>query len=136
MAFASRTRNRDMALPLDSFSDIAFLLIIFFILTTQIQKVTGFSTELPAGETTEAKQVDKTPNVGLHGSSITLNDSSMSLEQLGSELKALKLAEKTDDSARVVLLDAAKDVDYQRYFEVMAVISAAGGVIGILKEVD
>ena len=136
MAFALRARKRDMALPLDSFSDIAFLLIIFFILTTQIKKVTGFSTELPAGEKTEAKQADKTPTVGLHGSTITLNDSSMSLERLAAELKALRLGEKKDDEDRVVLLDSAKDVDYQRYFEVMAVISAAGGVTGILKEVD
>lgn len=135
MAFVARKKKKDLSLPLDSFSDIAFLLIIFFILTTQIQKVSGFRTELPAGEKNQAQTSEKTPTVGISGSRITFNEQSASMEQLVSELKALNLKAK-EPAARVVLLDASDDVDYQCYFEVMAVITASDGVIGILKEVD
>jgi len=134
MAFALKKKQRDLALPLDSFSDIAFLLIIFFILTTQIQKMTGITTELPSGEKqTEQKQAQKTPTVALHGGTIRLNESSMSLGQLAAELKGMNLGAK-EPAQRVVLLESAKDVDYQRYFEVMAAITAANGVIGIMTE--
>jgi len=133
VAFSITKRKRAVDIPLDSFSDIAFLLIIFFILTTSIQKMTGFQTELPAGEKSEVKQTEKTPTVNIGAGRLLLNEKSVSLEQLAAELQALKLGTKADDQ-RVVLLDSAPDVEYQLYFEVMAVITASGGVIGILTE--
>ncbi|MBM4148753.1 MAG: biopolymer transporter ExbD [Lentisphaerae bacterium] len=133
MAFSITKRKRAVDIPLDSFSDIAFLLIIFFILTTSIQKMTGFQTELPAGEKSEVKQTEKTPTVNIGAGRLLLNEKSVSLEQLAAELQALQLGTKADDQ-RVVLLDSAPDVEYQLYFEVMAVITASGGVIGILTE--
>jgi len=133
VAFSITKRKRAVDIPLDSFSDIAFLLIIFFILTTSIQKMTGFQTELPAGEKSEVKQTEKTPTVNIGAGRLLLNEKSVSLEQLAAELQALQLGTKADDQ-RVVLLDSAPDVEYQLYFEVMAVITASGGVIGILTE--
>jgi len=135
MAFVVKKKNKDLALPLDSFSDIAFLLIIFFILTTQIQKLTGFRTELPAGEKSQAETTEKTPTVGLTANQITFNEQAITIDQLAAELKALNLKAKPP-AGRVVLLDASDDVDYQCYFEVMSLITAADGAIGILKEVD
>lgn len=133
MAFSIPKRKREVGIPLDSFSDIAFLLIIFFILTTSIQKMTGFRTELPAGQQSQVKQTEKTPTVNISAGGVLLNEKTVSLEQLASELKALDLGSKKDEQ-RVVLLDAGPDADYQLYFEVMALITAADGVIGILTE--
>jgi biopolymer transport protein ExbD len=45
----------------------------------------------------------------------------------------MKLADRKP-SEKVVLLDAAMETDYQNYYEVMAAISAAGGVVGIMTE--
>ena len=135
MAFNIQKRKQDLSIPLDSFSDIAFLLIIFFILTTSIQKLTGIRTELPAGEETEAKQTEKTPTVNITGGRLLYNDLTVSMEELAYELKALKLGERAD-ADRVVLLDAGPRTDYQLYFEVMALITGADGVIGILVEDD
>ncbi|MDP6630993.1 MAG: biopolymer transporter ExbD [Kiritimatiellia bacterium] len=134
MAFKARKSKKDVPIPLDSFSDIAFLLIIFFILTTSIEKLVGFSTELPTGKATAQKQeTAKTPTVVLKAGGALFNDQSVTLDQLTHRLGALELGEK-EDAERVVLLDAGKDVDYQLYFEVMSLITDANGVIGILTE--
>jgi len=133
VAFSIPKRKREVGIPLDSFSDIAFLLIIFFILTTSIQKMTGFRTELPAGQQSQVKQTEKTPTVNISAGGVMLNEKTVSLEQLAAELTALELGSKKDEQ-RVVLLDSGPDADYQLYFEVMALITAADGVIGILTE--
>lgn len=130
-----RKRSSETVVSTDSLSDIAFLLIIFFILATSIQRISGFKTDLPSGKRNEQTQKsdDKTPTVGLKDGRITLNDTDVSQHELKRKLLAMRLAERSEER-RVVLLDAAPDIPYQTYFEVMATITAANGVIGILTE--
>ena len=49
-------RDRD-AVPMSAFADIAFLLIIFFILTATLNKTKGIITEIPAGEKSEKENI-------------------------------------------------------------------------------
>lgn len=130
-----RKEKPETTVSTDSLSDIAFLLIIFFILATSIQRITGFETDLPSGKRDQQTQKadDKTPTVGLKDGRITFNEADVSLNELRRKLTALRLAERSEER-RVILLDAAPDVGYQSYFEVMATITAANGVIGILTE--
>ncbi|MBM4142034.1 MAG: biopolymer transporter ExbD [Lentisphaerae bacterium] len=133
MPFSLRKRQRESRVPIDSFSDIAFLLIIFFILTTSIRRLTGFNTELPAGDKSATPTTEKTPTVGLQVDRVLFNDSPVSLEELKTQLLARKFASRPPGD-RVVLLDAGAEVVYQVYFEVMSIITAADGVVGILSE--
>jgi biopolymer transport protein ExbD len=55
------------------------------------------------------------------------------MQELRRRLAALHLHRKSEDE-KVVLLEAHGDVEYQSYFDVMASISAAGGVTAILQE--
>jgi len=129
-----RKRKKDATVSTDSLSDVAFLLIIFFILATTIQRIVGFQTDLPSGRRNEqTKTDDKTPTVGLKGSRLTFNDSEISMGDLKKKLADLRLDSKSDEK-KVVLLDSSPDVGYQNYFEVMSAITAAGGMIGILTE--
>lgn len=131
MAFSLRKRKHDSNIPTDSLSDVAFLLIIFFILTTSIRKLTGFKTDLPAADKAVATQ--KTPTVGLNGGQVRWDDKVISMAELKLKLEDLKLAGRPS-AERVVLLDSSADVGYQNYFEVMSLITAANGVVGILSE--
>ncbi len=115
-------------IPVGPFSDIAFLLIIFFILTTTFNRATGFIADIPAGAKGEAQE--KTVSVALHDDKISLNDEAVDMTTLRRRLQDMKLQEKEGD-ARMVLLTAAGAVTYQDYFETMATISAAGGVVVI-----
>ena len=130
-----KKERRAPAMSFDSLSDIAFMLIIFFILATSIQRIAGFRTDLPSGQRNQQVQKadDKTPTVGLKGGRILFNEQELTFDDLRAKLVALRLQERAEDR-RVVLLDAAPDTAYQTYYEVMAAITAAHGVIGILTE--
>jgi len=119
-------------LPVASFSDLAFLLIIFFILTTTLVATRGFLTEFPAGERSE-KQEKKATTVSLRDGRISFNGAEMDLPKLAHELAALKLHDRTGDD-KVVVLEASGRVEYQNYFEVMATITQSGGTLCIVRE--
>ena len=120
-------------MPVGAFSDIAFLLIIFFIIAATLAQITGTVTEIPSGEKAEAKEEKETATVKLEGDRVLFNDKYVEMEELRQRLANLKLHQQTDD-AKVVLLEASGNVTYQTYFDVMASISAAGGVTAILQE--
>lgn len=121
-------------IPVSSFSDIAFLLIVFFIVATTLEQMTGVVTDIPAGEKSQ-EQTDKTPTVQIHGDKVTFNERTMDINGLRGELRGLRLHSKKGE-AKIVLLEAKGDVSYQTYFAAMTAISAGGGMIAIVKEDD
>jgi biopolymer transport protein ExbD len=133
MARKHRKHRRESEIPVGPFSDIAFLLIIFFILATTLVQVSGVLTDIPSGQQAEQKQDDKTPTVKLQGDRVTFNDNQVDVAQLRNLLEKMRLDKKAGD-AKVVLLEASGNVKYQTYFDVMASISDAGGVTAILQE--
>lgn len=135
MPFVRRKEKRDLEIPTDSVSDIAFLLIIFFILTTTLSKLTGFTAELPSAAAAQqaAKADAKTPTVQLANGKLLFNEQEVSMEVLAERLLDLRLGTKQGEE-KVVMLEAAGKVDYQSYYQAMAAISAAGGVVAIVEE--
>ncbi len=127
-----RARGGDPEVPVSSFSDIAFLLIIFFILVTSLAQLTGLQTELPAAEQS-ASPPEKTPVVLLHSDRMLFNEEELDIGALRMALADLDLAAQTGEG-KVVLLEASGRVNYQQYYQAMAAISAAGGVVGIVQE--
>lgn len=128
-----RRKRREVDVPVAAFSDIAFQLIIFFIVAATLVQITGTLTEIPSGEKAQAKEEKETPTVKLQGDRVLFNDKHVEMNDLRRRLADLKLHQKTDDE-KVVLLEASGNVTYQTYFDVMASISAAGGVTAILQE--
>ncbi|MDX1681578.1 MAG: biopolymer transporter ExbD [Phycisphaeraceae bacterium] len=131
-----RRKDGDTNIPVEGFSDIAFLLIIFFILTTTLQQPQGFLAELPAGEQSqEQTEQEDTPTVQLHENGITFQDKPITLPALRQKLKDLELADR-EEGERVVLLEASGEVGYELYYQAMAAITEAGGAVGIVREED
>jgi biopolymer transport protein ExbD len=136
MPLVRRKEKREPEIPTDSVSDIAFLLIIFFILTTTLAKLTGFTAELPsadAAQQTAPKTEAKTPSVQLADGKTFFNGQELTLPALRERLLDLRLGTKQGEE-RVVMLEASGKVDWQAYFETMAAISGAGGVVAIVEE--
>lgn len=126
-------KHRVMGIPTDSFSDIAFLLIIYFLVATSLVKVKSITADLPAGEKSSNAQSDKTPTVNLRGNEIFFNDKPLDLPELNARLAALELPALAPDK-RVVLLESAAGTPYQNYFQALAAISANGGVVALVEE--
>lgn len=128
-----KRRGGVSAIPTESFADLAFLLIVFFLLTTTLQKTEGFLTDIPAGEASDETEDDTMPTVSLLADSIQWEEATVSLLELRQHLIDLRLRERPEEE-RIVILQATGVVDYQRYYEAMALITAAGGVIAIMEE--
>jgi biopolymer transport protein ExbD len=136
MPFTRRTKKSDLEIPTDSVSDIAFLLIIFFILTTTLSKLSGFTAELPSADASQKQAAatdSKTPTVQFAGGKLLFNEQEVSSDTLRDRLLDLQLGKK-EGQDKVVMLEAAGKVDYQAYYAAMAAISAAGGVVAIVEE--
>jgi biopolymer transport protein ExbD len=116
-----------------SFSDIAFLLIIFFVLTTSFVKTMGLAVVIPSSTQDPAKKSEaEYPTVVLAADSMQFEEKDVTLDQLRERLGEMKLAEKKEEG-RFIVLDSAPEVEYERYFQVMTAISRAGGIMAIAE---
>lgn len=130
--YSKEKKNRDLAIPTDSFSDIAFLLIIYFLVATTLIKVNSISADLPSGEKSTQSQPDKTPIINLRGVEVFFNDKKTSMDELNERLAALELAKQAGEK-RVIMLESAQGTPYESYFQALAAISANGGVVAIVE---
>jgi biopolymer transport protein ExbD len=126
-------KHRSGEIPTGSFSDIAFLLIIYFLVATTLVKVKTITADLPTGEKTSQPQSDKTPIVNLRGMEVFFNDRPVSMEELDARLAALELAAE-DPSKRVIMLESASGTLYENYFQALASISEHKGIVAIVEE--
>lgn len=128
----SERKHREGEIPTGTFSDIAFLLIIFFLVATTLTKVKTITADLPAGEKSTQTQSEETPIVNLRGIQIFFNDKEVTLEELDDRLAALELIEK-EPNDRVIMLESANGTTYENYFQALATISANNGVVAIVE---
>jgi biopolymer transport protein ExbD len=126
-------KHREGDIPTNSFSDIAFLLIIYFLVATTLVKTKSITADMPTGEKSAQAQIDKTPTINLRGAEIFFNDKPVTIENLNDRLAALKLASEAPEK-RVIMLESTKGTPYDAYFQALAAISSNGGVVALVEE--
>ena len=131
--YSKEKKHRTGEIPTGSFSDIAFLLIIYFLVATTLVKVKSITADLPSGEKSNQSESKKTPTIQLRGGEIMFNDKKMDIDELNSRLAALDLAEQ-EGPKRVIMLESAKGTPYEDYFQALAAISANGGVVALVED--
>jgi len=131
--YSKEKKHRTGEIPTGSFSDIAFLLIIYFLVATTLVKVKSITADLPTGEKATQTQSEKTPIVNLRGEDIFFNDKKVTIDVLNQRLSALELG-KQEGNKKVVMLESSKGTIYENYFNALAAISANGGVVAIVEE--
>ena len=131
--YSKERKHREGEIPTGSFSDIAFLLIIYFLVATTLVKVKTITTDMPSGEKNAQAQTDKTPTINLRGEEIRFNDNPVGMDLLNERLAALELLDK-DPAQRVILMESTNGTPYQNYFQVLAAISANGGIVALVEE--
>lgn len=114
-------------------SDVAFLLIIFFIVTTSFTKPSKISVELPGERTdTASADVPSPPRVRVGEGRAYLNDQPVEMWQLTADLRTL-LYEKVAPEDRVVILRGEGDVPMERMVEAMDAIRTAEAHVAMLE---
>ena len=120
---------------LASFADIAFLLIIFFILTTTFIVPAGNKLDIPAASADPERAEDKQLTVTLIGEEIHYGPQAekVTLDELRRNLFGRNFRAKPPDK-RIVIVNARADVPYELYFDVVMAIHHADGVLALLEE--
>jgi biopolymer transport protein ExbD len=129
-----RRKRREGEVDVSSFADVAFLLIIFFILTTTFKIVGGQELNIPSGEDGESKD-QKQLTISLTGKKIFYGEdgkSSLTLRQLRVQLADEELSTKKEEQ-RMVVLESDENVVYQRYYNVMLAIRDADGIVALIE---
>jgi len=114
-------------IPTASMADVAFLLIIFFLVTTSFMKEKGLLLELPNTEKSEEKVAEKKENIELYVSKkeFSLNTKAVPYEELLDELNR-RLAKAESDAERIVILRMDKGVSYERFIMAEDVLQQTG----------
>ena len=115
--------------PAASSSDIAFILIIFFLVCASVQPETGLAQTLPrTEEKKERKQQSKNLEVSITPSSIILNGSPPQLEEFRKRITtALQAKKRAED--KVVVVKSTATTHYDHWIRVSQAIARAGGTV-------
>ena len=120
--------------PATAAPDIAFILIIFFLVCASVQPDTGRPQNIPRSEETPEKTAEtKNVEISITEKTILVNGELLPLGNLKTKISQL-LAGKESDSDRVILVKTADEATYQRWIDVTSAIESAGGIITIQME--
>ena len=115
--------------PSSASSDIAFILIIFFLVCASVQPEDGHDQTLPRAEPKdEERQQTQNLEVSITANSIVLNGSPLNEATSPARLKE-ELAERKREEDRVVVLKSAPTTPYTRWIAISRIIDQAGGLL-------
>ena len=101
--------------------------------------MTGQEVTLPQAQTPQNKQVDdRTPTVNVLEDKILFGESEekmdeITLEGLRAELVQLDL-HTAEETRRMIVLEVAEDVEYDRFFKVVTLIADMGGIVALVED--
>ncbi len=122
--------------PACASSDIAFTLIIFFLVCAAVQPETGMSQALPKTESQSEKR-DQSQNleVSITPSSIVLNGNPLPIEDFRKRITS-ELSKKNREADRIVVVKSAPDTPYPIWLAVSQAIDQAGGILTLELETE
>ena len=116
--------------------DIAFNLIVFFLVCASIQPDSGRPQDIPRSEETqEQKEELENVEVALTGNlaAVSINGDTVRTKELLPRLTTL-LKGKPRPEDRVVIVKSKSDTPYHHWIDVTASIEKAGGLVTIQRE--
>lgn len=114
--------------------DIAFNLIVFFLVCASTQPDSGRKQILPRSES-QQKQTEQTQNleVSLDRNSVSVNTEKIPLTDFASRIKR-KLQGKSKPEDRIVVVKSTKDAPYHHWIAITGAIEEGGGIITLQLE--
>lgn len=126
-------RKPDALLNMTPIIDIVFLLLIFFLLSTNFMTQEGINVKLPLAENTAPQTQEEITVYITHEGLVFLKNEKLSDAQLYTKLKSLI----GDDPERLVTVKADRQIVLNRVVKVMDIIKSAGaGRLCIATERD
>ena len=115
-------------------TDLAFNLLIFFVVCASISPEQGRSQSVPSADKDKQNdQKSQNVEVAIERTSAKINGEEVKDAELVSKLKSL-LANKPKPEDRIVVVKSTKDTPYAQWIRVTGAIEQAGGVITLQLE--
>ena len=114
-------------------NDIAFILIVFFLVCASAEPEDGRSQVTPRSEKNEDQQTSQSTEVGLTTASVTIDGTPYQLGEFQPRIRQI-LSQKKTEAERVVVLKSQADVPYQHWIAMTEIIELAGGIVTLLIE--
>lgn len=120
--------------PASATSDIAFILIVFFLVCASVEPDKGRAQTLPRSEPEPQKnKQSQNIEVELTRDAVIMNGNPLPKETFTKTI-ILKLADKTREEDKIVAVKSRKEVPYSHWVDVTGIIEDAGGVITLQLE--
>jgi len=119
--------------PTSAMNDIAFILIVFFLVCASVEPEDGRSQVIPRSEKNEEQQASQSTEVGLTPATVTIDGTPYRLNEFQSRIRQI-LAQKKTEAERVVVLKSQADVPYEHWIAMTGIIERAGGIVTLLLE--
>ena len=115
--------------------DIAFNLIVFFLVCASTQPGSGRKQELPRSEQTKSEQKSNNIEIALTRTAavVSVNGEPVKMPELAARLARL-LSGRTKPEDKVVVLKTKPDVPYEHWIAVAALIQDQGASLTIQRE--
>lgn len=116
-----------------SFTDIAFSVVLFFMVAATFAKSHAMKVELPGSSAGAVDQTQETITVQADAEKVVLDGNPTPLPDLKAALEA-KLVGRTRPEDKVIVLMTSDDITFQRHVDLMHAIRSAGGEVAIMYE--
>ena len=114
-------------------NDIAFILIVFFLVCASVEPEDGRSQIIPSSEKNEDQKNSLTIEVGLTPATVTIDGTPYHQDQFPIRIQQL-IEQKKTESERVVVVKSQADVPYNHWIAMTEIIEKAGGIVTLLLE--
>jgi len=130
-----RRQNQLLAEPPSSATgDIAFNLIVFFLVCASVQPDSGRSQSLPNSESTKQQETkNKNIEVQLTRTAVLLNGDQVNIEDFSKKIRSL-LSRKVKAEDRIVVVKSKPETPYHHWIAITTAIEDAGGTVTLQIE--
>ena len=119
---------------LNLLTDLAFNLLIFFVVCASISPDKGRPQQVPSASKDKAtEQKNQNIEVAITRTKVSVNEADVPTAELRDKLAGL-LANKTRPEDRIVVVKSEKDTPYSQWIRVTGIIQQVGGVITLQLE--
>ncbi|MAG93666.1 MAG: biopolymer transporter ExbD [Planctomycetaceae bacterium] len=120
--------------PASATGDIAFNLIVFFLVCASVQPNSGRKQTLPKSEAVkQEQQQDENIEVMLTRQAVAINGDMVTIGQFNQRIRSM-LSGKPRPEDKIVIVKSRKDVAYTHWIDVTSRIEDAGGIITLQLE--
>jgi len=119
--------------PTSATGDIAFNLIVFFLVCASVQPDTGRKQTIPRSEKQDQQAKAENIEVLLTRGAVAINGNPVSIVKFPTQIKTM-IDAKARQQDKVVVVKSKPDATYQHWITVTSIIEEAGGTITIQRE--